>query len=187
MRRSSCAVFAVALIAACSSDPTGPGGGGGDETYLVSLTVNSIVVRKTCDEFPLDADGGEWSHRVEVRFPGENRITLGTTAGYPSASSKKNVGEGGALALDVIAAEQSREVSVGAGAEIELRIAATEWDYDILGNNPFPDSRMDNRTVTRTFAFADGSWPDEPSGTLTLQNTGACRVDVNYSFEAAKQ
>lgn len=179
----------ILLAAACSSDPTGPGdgGGGGASEWAVSLSVSSIVVREMCDGFPVDANGGEWSHKLTARFPGETSKTLGSTSSYPSASSKKNAGRGASLALTSSARIQNRTLTSKEGDTITLTIQATEWDYDILGNNPFADSRMNDRSATKTFEFKDGAWPNVSDGKLTLSNTSSCILDVNYSFEAVKK
>jgi hypothetical protein len=193
MRVSYLLPVALIAAAACSSDPTGtdtpppPPPPPPTVSHLLRLEVTSIVVREMCDGFPVDIDGGEWSHLLEARFPGETSSTIGGTANFPSASSKKSVGRGGTLALISAARVQSRVRNSVAGDKVTLTIRATEWDYDILGNNPFPDSRMNNRAATATFTFEDGVWPEQPAGKLTLQNTSSCIVDVNYKFEAVQQ
>lgn len=192
-RRFVLPLFLLAA-AACSSDPAGPGTEPppppppppAAEFYL-RMEISSIVVREMCDGFPVDVDGGEWSHKLEMRFPGEASITLGETGNFPSASFRKSAGRGTNLAIDQAARIQARVSRSEPGDKVTLTLRATEWDYDILGNNPFPDSRMNNRAATATFSFADGTWPEALAGKLTLQNTGSCIVDVNYSFEAVKQ
>lgn len=175
-----CAV-PFALLAGCIKS-TGPDA----EGHRVDFALQSIVVRGICDEFPVDVDGGEWSHRLLLRFPGESGIDLGNTANYPNAASKRNVSAGGALAINTSQQLQSRELADVEGTAIELLLSATEWDYDVFGGNPRPDSRMNDRSAIHHITFTNGRWPTEPAGVLTLQNTSACRVDVNYSFAAVK-
>lgn len=181
------------LAAACGSDPAGPGTEPPPPpppppaAWFLRLEVSSVVVREMCDGFPIDVDGGEWSHRLEVRFPGEPSILVGATSNFPSASFVRNAGRGGSLALDANAKIIQRQQLAQAGDKVTLTLRATEWDYDIFGNNPFPDSRMNNRSATASLNYADGTWPEAPAGKLTLQNTGSCIVDVNYTFEAVEQ
>jgi hypothetical protein len=189
------ALLPVALLvsAACSSDPTGgntPPPPPPPSEYFLKVEVSSIVVRAMCDGFPVDINGGEWSHKLEVRFPGEGSNTMGETGSFPNPQFYKSAGNGGTLALDPAAKTIARVQQSEEGDQVTLTIRATEWDYDILGNNPFPDSRMNNRAATSTFTFSDGAWTEVPSGVLKLQNAtsgAACAVDVNYKFEAVKQ
>ncbi|MCA9767690.1 MAG: hypothetical protein KC485_02590 [Gemmatimonadetes bacterium] len=179
---------ALLALAACSSDPTGPGGGGGGpESWDLELSVSSIIVREMCEGFPVDIDGGEWSHRLTSRFPGSTSITMGATNGYPNANSIRNAGRGGSLALSSTDKDVRRTVTGSkSGDVVTLTIQATEWDYDIFGNNPRADDRMDDESATATIRYADGAWPNIPDGVLTVQSGSSCRVDVNYSFEAVK-
>lgn len=177
----------VLFALACGSDSTGPGGGGGPTSYSVKLEVSSVIVREMCDGFPVDVNGGEWSYRLEGRFPGEGTTVMGGNSGYPNPNAYTAAGRGTALPLSAEAGTITRVLDSEDGDQVTLTIRATEWDYDIFGNNPYPDERMDNRTVTATFKYTDGAWPDHPAGVLTLQNTTSCIVDVNYTFEAVKK
>lgn len=177
------------VLAGCSSDPTGPdgGNGGGSAEWAVRLAVSNIVVKQMCDGFPIDVNGGEWTHKLTVRFPGETSRTLGSTSSYPSASAAKNIGRGGNMALTSSQKVQVRDLVSKEGDKITLTIQATEWDYDILGNNPSPDSRMNDRSVTKTIGYGGGKWPEITDGVLTLKNGSSCEVAVNYTFEAVKK
>ncbi len=185
MRHIAVVPIFAALTVACSSDPTGPGGGGGGATeWQTTLSVSSIIVAEMCDGFPVDIDGGEWTHQLTSRFLGGSTRIMGGTQNYPSASQHVNIGRGGSMQLDATARNQRHTGPAAEGDVITMTIRATEWDFDVFGNNPFPDSRMDNRAATATFTFEGGAWPQVPNGTLVLQNTSSCRVVVNYSFEA---
>jgi hypothetical protein len=188
MRQFTIVPTLALVIAACSSDPSGPGDGTPTEsTWLVELVVNSVTGVEICDGFPVDVDGGEWTHELTARFPGETTRVLGGTANYPNAAAHRNIGRGGPMLLDQAQRTQTRTKQFADGDEVLMTIRATEWDFDILGNNPFPDSRMNDRSASATFTYAEGAWPQVPNGTLTLKNTDACEVRVSYRFEAVKQ
>lgn len=192
MRHLAVVPILAALTVACSSDPAGPSEQPpppppAEPTWLVRLEASSISVIEMCDGFPVDVNGGEWTHELTVRFPGETSIVMGGTSGYPNAGAHRNIGRGGAMALNSSQRIQERTKQFAQGNQIVMTIRATEWDFDILGNNPFPDSRMNNRSTSVTFAYDNGEWPQAPNGTLTVKSGDSCEIRVNYKFEAVKQ
>jgi hypothetical protein len=192
MRHFTVVPILAVLAVACSSDPAGPSEQPpppppAEPTWIVRLEASNISVVEMCDGFPVDVNGGEWTHELTVRFPGETSIVMGGTSGYPNAGAHRNIGRGGAMALNSGQRIQERTKKFSEGNQVIMTLRATEWDFDILGNNPFPDSRMNNRTTSASFTYSDGEWTQVPSGTLTVKNGASCEVRVSFKFEAVKQ
>ena len=175
-------------LAACGSDGTGPVEKV-SPSWDVTVTLQRIAVVGACEEAFTDIDGGEFSYIFSVFWADGYVNHIAATNAYPSAAGMRRAIPG--TTWTFASPTVKRTITPSPGSVIRVVFRATEWDYDLFGNNPFPDRRMNDRNEELRATFGEGGWtaasvPIGPGGVsagMNLRESTAChvRADVDVS------
>lgn len=143
--------------------------------FDLQVFFSRIDIDADCDA---GANPGEFTYQVAVRYPGDDNFTVvNETNNYPGNNSDalpRNDGE--QISLNVTARETK---PADEDDLLQVRVRASEFD-------PSPDSRMNDRSGTRTHRFSGGQWSATGSNTIRLGG-GTCQIELNYSFTPTLQ
>ncbi len=186
----------LALTACGDGSPTDPDGGTqpppsppppppppADVVYDLRVGLTRIDAEGDCDDIFTGVDGGEFSYRFQVTWPDGTTDVLDQTSDYPSPGDIVHLGSGGSTISFTITANS--EVTSSVGQTVQVQFRASEWDYDLFGNNPFLDSDMSDRNASITHQFKDGAWTNVGTKSIVL-GSGGCQVQADYDFIAVK-
>lgn len=155
--------------------------------YRLTVTANSVTALDTCDDFTQGLSNGEFAIRVRAETAGGGGLTMTTTSNYPSRSGAISLGRNETLSITTV---RDFNVNGAPGQFVRVLFDATEWDEQFVLIPPsvrdIHDSRMSNRTVTRTHGFDNGAFGPLGSNTLTIGNS-SCGIRLNYTVTATRQ
>lgn len=154
--------------------------------FLLTVNVQSVTALNTCDDFTQGLTNGEFALRVRAATASGGGLTFTQTSGYPSQSGAISIGRSETVNLGTT---RTFTIPGAAGEFLRILFDATEWDTQIVIFPPSTrnvhDSRMSNRTVTRTHSYGNGTFGSLGSNTLTLGNS-SCGLRLNYTVTATR-
>jgi hypothetical protein len=173
------AVTVVALAAGgCSTNPTGPSDATAPADTL-RVYLYSVTSPATCEDILTGLDGGEFIWRIAVDWPDGTVDELDKTPRYPSLDGYVSVRQNQPYTIDK---EVTHVMHSKAGDQVTIQVQATEVDFDIFGNNPAPDSRMNAILALSHYSYnAIAGWP-LGSHVTWLRPDPACQLRVDYAF-----
>jgi hypothetical protein len=183
-RFSRLAVFLAGsvILAACGDSTTAPPDDPDDPgpavSYELTVTLNSVEAIDVCEEAFTDFDGGEFIYRFRVTWPNNTQVSVKETAGYPNVSNYVTLKPNQPLAANV----SQKFTGPGSGA-IGIQLRASEVDFDLFGNNPTADSRMNDANVSTQHAWTGSAWQTGDFD-MTLAPANGCRIRARYSVGA---
>jgi hypothetical protein len=145
-------------------------------SFDVAVTLERITVLGICEELFTDIDGGEFSYTFHVAWPDGGLAYIAATNDYPSATSYRQAGAGTNWTFAVPTVR--RTLTPNPGDKVAITFRAIEWDWDAFGNNPFRDSRMNDRRAEFVSTFQGGAWTIQ-QGAMDLRESSACHVRAN--------
>jgi hypothetical protein len=176
-RSTLAALATVASVSACQDSSTGPTG----PTSDLTVTLLSVVAIEPCEEFLTDLDGGEFVFRFTVTWPDNSEEVVAQTTGYPDVTKFFTLRRNEPFTSGLSAGH----TSAGDGA-IRITFNASEVDFDAFGNNPGPDSRMNNASREEQHSWNGSAWP---SGLFSaeLNPTSGCSLGAAYRITATER
>ncbi|MCI0433421.1 MAG: hypothetical protein L0271_07215 [Gemmatimonadetes bacterium] len=176
---------AAAALGACS-DATGPGAEDQpNPDYTVQVMLNSVSAPAVCEEAFTDFDGGEFVWSISVTWPDGSVQVLDETSGYPSPPGFQTLRQGEARSISSANARRVRTIRSAPGNKISITVRASEIDFNLFGNNPFADGRLNDTRMVAEHTFGPGGWPQGPFEAM-VQNASACRFQANYTITATQ-
>lgn len=176
---------AVAVIAAalgsCSSvtgpnnvtDPPPPDS--------VRLFLYSLTSPATCEDPFTGLDGGEFIWQVSVTWPDGSSQVISQTSNYPAPNAYKTMRQDQPRIIDQ---EATRVMHSTPGDALTVTVRVSEIDFDLFGNNPTPDSRMnDLQGQTVIHFYETGGWP-LGQYTTWVKNGAACQFRADFGLLA---
>jgi hypothetical protein len=158
--------------------------------YTVRVSGLSVTALSTCDDVTQGLSNGEFAVRVRAITSNGGTVTLTQTAAYPGSTSNPSTHSLGRNQSRSLGGARSFTMSGAPGQSLRIEFSSTEWDSQIVLIPPstrnIHDSRMSNRSRSRTHAFSNGSFGSLGSNSVTLGNS-SCGIRLNYSVSATKQ
>lgn len=149
--------------------------------FRLTVNVQSVTAINTCDDFTQGLSSGEFALRVRATTASGGGLTMTQTNSYPSRSGAISLGQSVTRTLNTT---RNFTITGSPGQFLRILFDATEWDTQIVIFPPstrnIHDSRMSDRTVTRTHSYGNGSFGSLGSNSLTL-GTSSCGLRLNYT------
>ncbi|HSL68891.1 MAG TPA: hypothetical protein VK864_01550, partial [Longimicrobiales bacterium] len=143
----------------------------------MTITLKSIDAVEPCEEAFTDFDGGEFGWRIAVIWPDGSQNVLGSTSAFPGAGGYRQIKKNASMTTSVSATKQLRGA---AGMMVTVEARASEFDFDLFGNNPFADNRMNDVRVNVNHAYSATGWATGDRA-LDVRPVSACHLRVRYS------
>ncbi len=158
--------------------------------YSVRVSNLSITALSTCDDVTQGLTNGEFAVRVRATTSNGGQVTLHETPGYPGSTSNPRGYNMARNQTRSISGARSFNITGAPGQQLRLEFSATEWDSQIVLIPPstrnIHDSRMSNRSSSRTHRYSNGSFNSLGSNSITLGNS-SCGIRLNYSISATQR
>jgi hypothetical protein len=159
--------------------------------WNVRVSVSSLVVLESCDDFTQGLTDAELAYKIGI-VQTDGRESVLANTGYPGSAQ-------GSQLSGVRRIRQGEVVSVSAnpvfrlpgedGQFLRVELRGTEWDEQIVVIPPSTrwvrDDRMNDRLGTVTHRFSSDRWTGLGNNSITL-GSSACRVRVDYSVSAER-
>ncbi len=172
------AAAVVLALAACHGSPTGPNDPPAAPAYQVEINLSTVVSPAICEDAFTGLDGGEFVWRFVVTWPDGTSDVLDQTPSFPSLKNFVTLQQNVPYDVHQLV---THTVHAAPGAKFSLSAEVSEVDFDLFGNNPAPDSRMNDAKFTATY-----TWQDPVNGWTTGRHTAAiettpdCRFNGDY-------
>lgn len=170
----ACTALAVVALGACgASGPTDPG----PKEYQVQITLQTVASPAICEDVITGLDGGEFVWRVSVTGSDGRTKVLNQTPGFPDLSKFVTLQQDVPKVIDQMVTDTLPALP---GTGYSVAVEVSEVDFDLFGNNPYPDSRMNDATAISRFAYDSltGFQPGEHS--TLVKTTAACQFRADY-------
>jgi len=155
--------------------------------YRLSVNVQSVQAIDTCDDFTQGLSSGEFALRVRATTATGGGLTMTETNNYPAESGAISLGRSVTRTLGTV---RNFTVRGEPGQFVRVLFDATEWDTQIVVFPPstrkIHDSRMSDRTVTRTHSWSGNSFRNTGPNTLVVGNS-SCGLRLNYTVTVTQQ
>lgn len=160
-------------------------------TYRLTVSGMSVTALNTCDDFTQGLTNGEFAIRARAITPSGAQTTLATTTGYPGSTTSPrglNLAKNQARS---VGSSRTFTLNGASGQSLRIQFSATEWDEQIVIFPPsirwIHDSRMSDRSSTRTHSFTSGNFSSLGPNSITIGSSGSCGIRLNYTISAVKQ
>jgi hypothetical protein len=160
--------------------------------WSVRVTLSSLVVTESCDDFTQGLNDAELAYRIGVVLP-DGRESVFANTGYPGSaqgselSGVRRIRQGEVVSLS---ANPVFRLPGDAGQFVRLELRATEWDEQIVLIPPSTrwvrDGRMNDRLGSGTHRFSGDGWTGLGNNSIALGTSG-CRVRLDYRVNAERQ
>ncbi len=183
MGRHGQILFAVGLVAGVSA---GCGSGNGPTMSVaaradtVHLYLYSVTSPATCEDVFTGLDGGEFVWRVAVSWPDGTSDVIDATPRFPDPAGYVTLLKDQAHPIDK---EVVHVMHSKAGDSFTVSVQVSEIDFDLFGNNPTEDSRMNRALGTSQYTYYSDAvgWP-LGQYTTWVRPDPACQFRADYAL-----
>jgi hypothetical protein len=159
-------------------------------SYRLRVVSQSVTVLGTCDDFTQGLGHGEFTVRVRATLANGSYYTLYETSSYPGSPSNPHSLSIAKGASRSISGSRDLTLSGASGQYVRVEFRATEWDTQIVVFPPSTrnvhDGSMDDRSISRTHSYGNGSFGFLGPQTLTIGNS-SCGIRLNYTITAERR
>jgi hypothetical protein len=158
--------------------------------FDLRVELSGLTAIDTCDDFTQGLTEGEFAYLVTATTPDGATTTLSSTTNYPGNANQVYEVKLARNETRSLSAARTFNLTAEAGQFVRMTFRATEWDDQIVLIPPsvrfVPDDNMNDRSITRTHAYGNGTWSNLGANSLTL-GSGSCSVRLNYTVTATRQ